>query len=551
MIAILTKESFYTIPMDSIEFMSLVMEKKINNTLIRAKSNTHCSKQDFEKFSKFFESRISEIDICFCEYGDNQYSMKSVKSIEDLKYFRGDDNELYTCKEEYDLLNVGEHHQTEEVAPTEELAPITSNSSIDTNPEFGLNLAYEDDIPDIPSYLSEDGLSTELEMINIDYKASALDHLLKNLPHLLKIVPQDLIGLVKKYIFKNKYALREDIVEPFLRKAEVDNIVTDGNTYGIKIKNSLEESEDLLDSLIGLPIMSRLVGYNDLEQKINRSSISAAKYLRICPIAEDSDGNIFGFVNKYDLTYEDGIRIEKQLKDRLKAENKSLRSLSPEERFYEWEKEVALFVETIKPLIKYGRVEFKNIGSFLTTYRDRGYIFPDVADHYGQPNWRTYEIAAIDNRAYENDNPISLTDQLANHEVYQASKDTPAPKNGVIYLSEKSNSTLENEAESQIVVQEFESTETASMTPGLQITDAGIAKLIDLFANKSVDTSHVRTNSDGEGEKIIIPPSEETEPKIVLENPFVIPNPFVGEVKMGGINPLNPYPENNLGTKKM
>lgn len=532
MIAILTKESFYIISMNAMEFMSLLMDGKMNSQLIRAKSNMHCSKEDFAKFSKMFEMKVPEIETCFCEYGENQYSMKSVTSIDDLSYYKGEDNQLYTCKEDYNLSVLS---NSKEVTSHVDEAAANLVTEVDETGIVDEDI-LSDQQPQIPSYLSEE---QELEEINIDYQASALDHLLKNLPHIQDFVPLNGIEHFKNYISKIKLELRREVTEPFLKKAEVDNIVKNGDTQGITIENSFGDSKNLLDSIINLPVFGRLVGHTDISSKMNKDSLTNIKFIRICPAGQDEDENIYGFVHRYDISAEDKIIVEKRLKERLKKENRSLRGLSAKEKFDEWEKEFSQYIEEKNPLTKTNRVYFRNIREYAEDLKRLGLVFPDMARSTGEAIWKSYEVLSFDNRSYKDGKPISITEQLKNNAVYQASKGYPAPKNGVIFLGEKAHSTLEAEKDSEL-----------EAINQLQIPDSSIKSIIEMYATQAIDSKSVKRNStgaDGKGVEI-----EVTEPpKINIVNPFKPIFPLVYEgLTMGGIDPLNPYENEDENHKK-
>lgn len=422
MIAILTKESFYTIAMDTAEFLSLVDEEKVNLTLIRAKSRVHFPKDTLESVINKLESETSKIDVCFCEYGDNKYSMKLVSSIDDLKYYRAQNGNLYTCEEDYNYSISLDLNDTPIVIADETQVGIEENQSKpeDSFEEVPVVVDKEDQTvkPEevVEEIIEETKQTVELTQ-EIKDKASALDTVLRRLQPIRRHISESLFASVRKYIDKSKDIVSKKATQQFLVEAGINNIVNDGNTNGIVIQNSLGESADLLDSVVNFPVYSTILSKKDLTSKFSKTQLFGASFIRVCPVGIDENNQLLGIVDIVEFNSQDLNEIERRIKNRLSKEDIKYGSLSAVEKYAEWELETANFHKNIRTILQSRTVGIRNIGEVLEEFKENKYKVNPIFDENYNPIWQTKEIASLDNRILEKKLPKSIENQLSEMKV--------------------------------------------------------------------------------------------------------------------------------------
>lgn len=422
MIAILTKESFYTLALDTPEFLSLIDEGKVDHLLIRAKSRMHFPKDTLESVINLLESQVSKINACFCEYGNNQYSMKLVRSIDDLRYYTGPDNNMYTCEEDYNYSVASDFDITSVVEPSTTIGDTSSVEPVGVTGEVGGNVDEEiviiPPVQDIPTDNNDKNIEEEIVIGEISpeiiEKASFFDVVLRRLHPLKRHISEDLYGSVKRYIDRNNDNVCKLARQQFLKEANIDNLKDDTDTNGIVIKNALGESTDILDSVATFPVYSTILTKKDFSKSFNKTQLLGSSFIRVCPIGLNENSELIGYVDIVEFNSMDINTIEKDIKRKLDKKGIKYNSLTPAEKYAEWEKEAAIFNKNRRTILQSKKLDIININDTLNDLKTEKYQITSVFDNKNNPLWATNEVIALDNRLLKGNFAKTIESQLLN-----------------------------------------------------------------------------------------------------------------------------------------
>jgi hypothetical protein len=587
MIAIISNDALYLTKMDQETFMALAMEKGADCAEIRAASHMQVAKEDVESLIKFFGSKIDEIEFCFCAYGSNNYIMKSVKSIADLNYYKGSDGNLYTCEEAYNYTNAMESDVIEEKASTEvqSLDEVITDATMNPiekkqtdyqvpgfNPKMvakhtenllrvvesaGKNLALINgengqgiDIPIIVDETDNEPKLTE----SVKEKADVLDSILKKLSHIEKHIPAKYLDELKRYIRENKKDLRNNFTGEYLKDFNYANLL-ESDTNGIVLENYLGESTDLLDSIINLPIFSRIIGRKNYTENISKTQLYNQNYVRICPIGIDEDGKVIAMISEITMEpYDVNIindRVNKTV-NKLKKEHKgfSLKAISPKERYELWELEIASYYEEEKPMLYSNNKKTMLVEDYLASSKRFGYyVYPmfDESTDDNQIIWDAYSSLSFDNRCIKDGRALEISKRLEGIEIFPDEVVKQVHEDVDIIDEEKTAAEIAENIR-KIMQERVVDTQTPVDIPVIASgsvielpakTDSTLkrekesaAKLLDMLARQPITAAAVELNIYDQSGNFVKTVGKDN----ALGN-------VVGPVTMGGVNPLEPKSE--------